>query len=102
MPSGPYVRDAVILGAAVGFFGVAFGVLADLRRQRNSGDLVAAAEIARVTGHPCGNDFGVPRGDDYEVEDLLSGARWTWNQDNFVRLDAFVEPVHILHVKGTR
>ncbi len=28
MPSGPYVRDAVILGAAVGFFGVAFGVLA--------------------------------------------------------------------------
>lgn len=46
--------------------------------------------------------FGIPRGQDYEVEDLLTGAQWTWNQDNFVRLDAFVEPVHILHVKGSR
>ncbi len=46
--------------------------------------------------------FGIPRGHDFEVEDLLTGAHWTWNQDNFVRLDAFAEPVHILHVKGTR
>ncbi|MBF4560739.1 alpha-1,4-glucan--maltose-1-phosphate maltosyltransferase [Microbacterium sp. VKM Ac-2870] len=43
--------------------------------------------------------FGVPRGSDYVVEDLITGATWTWNQDNFVRLDAFDEPVHILHVK---
>ncbi len=43
--------------------------------------------------------FGVPRGADYVVEDLITGATWTWNQDNFVRLDAFDEPVHILHVK---
>jgi starch synthase (maltosyl-transferring) len=43
--------------------------------------------------------FGVPRGADYAVEDLLTGAVWTWNQDAFVRLDAFHEPVHILHVK---
>jgi starch synthase (maltosyl-transferring) len=46
--------------------------------------------------------FGIPRGQDYEVEDLITGAHWTWNQDAFVRLDAFAEPVHILHVKGTR
>jgi len=46
--------------------------------------------------------FGIPRGQDYGVEDLLTGAQWTWNQDAFVRLDAFDEPVHILHVKGTR
>lgn len=46
--------------------------------------------------------FGVPRGSDYEVTDLITGASWTWNQDNFVRLDAFSEPVHILHVKGNR
>ncbi|GAA3008153.1 alpha-1,4-glucan--maltose-1-phosphate maltosyltransferase [Microbacterium aurantiacum] len=46
--------------------------------------------------------WGVPAGDAYEVEDLLSGARWTWADHNFVRLDAFTEPVHILHVKETR
>ncbi|MGO8608990.1 hypothetical protein ACC848_39175, partial [Rhizobium johnstonii] len=34
-------------------------------------------------------------------EDLLTGATWTWSDHNFVRLDAFSEPVHILHVKGT-
>ena len=43
--------------------------------------------------------WGVPRGWEYEVEDLITGAVWTWNQDAFVRLDAFVEPVHILHVR---
>ncbi|MFT4051733.1 MAG: DUF3416 domain-containing protein [Microbacterium sp.] len=46
--------------------------------------------------------WGLPRGTDYEVEDLITGATWTWNQDAFVRLDAFYEPVHILHVKESR
>lgn len=46
--------------------------------------------------------WGVPRGQDFEVEDLITGATWTWNQDAFVRLDAFDEPVHILHVKENR
>ncbi|MFG6476509.1 maltotransferase domain-containing protein [Microbacterium sp. P06] len=41
-------------------------------------------------------------GETYEVEDLLTGAQWTWGQHNFVRLDAFAEPVHILHVKESR
>ncbi|TFC95869.1 MULTISPECIES: alpha-1,4-glucan--maltose-1-phosphate maltosyltransferase [Cryobacterium] len=44
--------------------------------------------------------FGLPRGSSFEVEDLITGAVWTWSADNFVRLDAFTEPVHILHVKG--
>ena len=44
--------------------------------------------------------WGVPRGESYEVEDLITGARWTWADHNYVRLDAFDEPVHILHVKG--
>ncbi|TFC83993.1 DUF3416 domain-containing protein [Cryobacterium cheniae] len=44
--------------------------------------------------------FGLPYGSSYEVEDLITGAVWTWSADNFVRLDAFTEPVHILHVKG--
>ena len=44
----------------------------------------------------------VPPGEAYEVEDLITGARWQWADHNFVRLDAFHEPVHILHVKETR
>lgn len=43
---------------------------------------------------------GEPDGE-FVVEDLLTGATWTWSDHNFVRLDAFSEPVHILHVKGT-
>jgi starch synthase (maltosyl-transferring) len=46
--------------------------------------------------------WGVQPGDPYEVEDLVTGARWTWSDHNFVMLDAFSEPVHILHVKESR
>ncbi|MBN9168863.1 MAG: alpha-1,4-glucan--maltose-1-phosphate maltosyltransferase, partial [Microbacterium sp.] len=46
--------------------------------------------------------WGVRPGEPYDVEDLITGARWTWSDHNFVRLDAFSEPVHILHVKGPR
>jgi starch synthase (maltosyl-transferring) len=46
--------------------------------------------------------WGVPHGEPYEVEDLLTGHQWTWSDHNFVRLDAFTEPVHILHVKESR
>ena len=46
--------------------------------------------------------WGVTPGEPFEVEDLLSGARWTWSDHDFVRLDAFTEPVHILHVKESR
>jgi starch synthase (maltosyl-transferring) len=43
--------------------------------------------------------WGVEPGEAFEVEDLITGARWTWSDHNFVRLDAFSEPIHILHVK---
>ena len=46
--------------------------------------------------------WGVEPGEPFEVEDLLTGARWTWSDHNFVKLDAFTEPVHILHVKESR
>ncbi len=46
--------------------------------------------------------WGVDPGEPYEVEDLLTGAVWTWGDHNFVKLDAFAEPVHILHVKEPR
>jgi starch synthase (maltosyl-transferring) len=43
--------------------------------------------------------FGVQPGGEFEVKDIVTGARWTWGSDNYVRLDAFTEPVHILSVK---
>ncbi|WP_254359656.1 alpha-1,4-glucan--maltose-1-phosphate maltosyltransferase [Microbacterium hominis] len=46
--------------------------------------------------------WGVDPGDTYEVEDLITGQSWTWSDHNFVMLDAFREPVHILHVKESR
>jgi starch synthase (maltosyl-transferring) len=46
--------------------------------------------------------WGVAPGDPFDVEDLITGERWTWSDHNFVRLDAFTEPVHILHVKESR
>ncbi|MGC5171124.1 alpha-1,4-glucan--maltose-1-phosphate maltosyltransferase [Microbacterium sp. DT81.1] len=44
--------------------------------------------------------WGVAPGEPFDVEDLITGATWTWSDHNFVRLDAFNEPVHILTVKG--
>lgn len=46
--------------------------------------------------------LGVEPGTPFEVEDLVTGAHWTWTEHDYVRLDAFAEPVHILHVKETR
>ncbi|MGO4103824.1 alpha-1,4-glucan--maltose-1-phosphate maltosyltransferase [Leifsonia sp. YAF41] len=46
--------------------------------------------------------FGIPAGDRFEVRDLVTGSIWTWSADNYVRLDAFTEPVHILHVTPLR
>jgi starch synthase (maltosyl-transferring) len=35
----------------------------------------------------------------FEVTDLLTKQRFEWGRDNYVRLDAFTEPVHILRVE---
>lgn len=35
---------------------------------------------------------------EFEVEDLITGKRFGWSEHNFVRLDAFTEPAHILRV----
>jgi starch synthase (maltosyl-transferring) len=32
------------------------------------------------------------------VTELITGAEWTWGTDNYVRLDAFSEPVHVLTI----
>ncbi|MEY4349849.1 MAG: hypothetical protein RL719_1146 [Actinomycetota bacterium] len=36
--------------------------------------------------------------DTFEVEDCITGEKFTWGQHNYVRLDSFVEPVHILQI----
>ena len=38
----------------------------------------------------------------FTVRDLLTGESFTWGADNYVRLDAFTEPMHILHVEYPR
>lgn len=44
--------------------------------------------------------FDLPAGSAFQVHDLVSGAVWNWTADNYVRLDPFTEPVHILQVIG--
>ncbi len=46
--------------------------------------------------------WGVEPGTPFDVEDLITGEQWTWSDHNFVRLDAFAEPVHVLWVKGSQ
>ena len=42
--------------------------------------------------------LGLTPGIRFEVDDLVTGDRWTWSDSNYVRLDAFTRPAHILHV----
>ncbi|MGR0219374.1 alpha-1,4-glucan--maltose-1-phosphate maltosyltransferase [Agromyces sp. ZXT2-6] len=38
----------------------------------------------------------------FQVEDLVTGDRWEWGAHDYVRLDAFTQPAHILRViRGT-
>ncbi|SFV25080.1 starch synthase (maltosyl-transferring) [Micrococcus terreus] len=34
----------------------------------------------------------------FEVEDLITGARWRWGAENYIRLDPHVEPAHVLRI----
>jgi starch synthase (maltosyl-transferring) len=42
--------------------------------------------------------IGLEPDDLFEVTDLITGQKFTWGADNYVRLDPFTEPVHILSV----
>ncbi|WP_344793730.1 alpha-1,4-glucan--maltose-1-phosphate maltosyltransferase [Frondihabitans peucedani] len=46
--------------------------------------------------------FGLEPGSQFTVRDLMTQATWTWSDDNYVRLDSFVEPAHILSVDFNR
>lgn len=43
--------------------------------------------------------FGLEEDARFTVTDLLTEQRFEWGRDNYVRLDAFTEPVHILAVE---
>ena len=43
--------------------------------------------------------FGLEPDDGFTVTELISGAEWAWSRDNYVRLDAFTEPVHVLAIQ---
>ncbi|MEY4742044.1 MAG: hypothetical protein RL672_794 [Actinomycetota bacterium] len=42
--------------------------------------------------------LGLPADSQFEVHDLISGNKWVWGANNYVRLDSFVESAHVLHV----
>jgi starch synthase (maltosyl-transferring) len=46
--------------------------------------------------------FGLDADDRFTVVDLITGSRFEWGRDNYVRLDSFSEPVHILRVEFPR
>ncbi|KFF59894.1 alpha-1,4-glucan:maltose-1-phosphate maltosyltransferase [Cryobacterium sp. MLB-32] len=58
--------------------------------------------VRETTVHLDVTRFGLEPGATYDVNDLITGATYTWSADNFVRLDAFTEPVHILRVLGRK
>ncbi|MFP7833844.1 alpha-1,4-glucan--maltose-1-phosphate maltosyltransferase [Marisediminicola sp. LYQ134] len=60
--------------------------------------------VRETTVHLDPTRFGVDPASLFDVTDLVTGETFTWGLDNFVRLDAFTEPAHILRVefpKGT-
>jgi len=38
----------------------------------------------------------------FSAVDLMTGATFGWSRDNYVRLDAFTQPVHVLDVRHTK
>jgi starch synthase (maltosyl-transferring) len=42
--------------------------------------------------------LGLEPGSSFGVRELITDARWIWTDSNYVRLDAFTEPVHVLAV----
>ena len=43
--------------------------------------------------------LGLDWTDRFRVRDEVTGAEYDWGQDNYVRLDPFVEPAHVLTLR---
>ncbi len=44
--------------------------------------------------------FGRTPGETFAAHDLITDSIWQWGTDDYVRLDPYAEPVHILHVES--
>jgi len=55
--------------------------------------------VRETTVHLDPTRFGIDPATPFEVTDLLTDEKFTWGLNNYVRLDAFTEPVHILRVE---
>jgi starch synthase (maltosyl-transferring) len=42
--------------------------------------------------------LGLPAGAKFEVKDLLTGDKYEWSSDNYVRLDSSTQPAHIFQI----
>jgi starch synthase (maltosyl-transferring) len=58
--------------------------------------------VRETTVHLDPTRFGIDLAEQFEVTDLITRQKFIWGQHNFVRLDAFVEPVHVLRVELPR
>lgn len=58
--------------------------------------------VRETTVHLDPRVFGRLPGETFTVTDLITGQSFNWGTDNYVRLDAFTEPVHILSVDLTK
>ncbi|WP_374100703.1 maltotransferase domain-containing protein [Naasia sp. SYSU D00057] len=54
--------------------------------------------VRETTVHLDPTRFGLDADAAFQVRDLITDQTWTWGQHNYVRLDPFTQPVHILHV----
>ena len=43
--------------------------------------------------------LGMDWHDHFVAHDEITGQSWTWGEQNYVRLDPYIEPAHILTVR---
>ena len=54
--------------------------------------------VRETTVHLDATAFGIPHDTPFRVHDLVTDAVWNWGEHNYVKLDAFTTPVHILEI----
>ena len=74
-----------------------------VRSGRTDGIIVVANvdphSVRATTVHLDLAALGLPPGATFDVKDLITGERYHWGEHNYVRLDTFTEPVHILQIE---
>ena len=58
--------------------------------------------VRETTVHLDPTRFGINPDENFEVTDLITKHKFVWGINNYVRLDSFIEPVHILRVELPR